>query len=337
MPHNIGEMFYFGEIPWHKLGNVLKQPANLREAIEAGKLDWEVSLIPIQTAEIPPTEILRRLAVVRTDRISGDPRRVLGVVHPDFHPLQNRKGLELFDNLMGGNKRVYHTGGYLGNGEVIWLMARIPDYFIKVRGNDVVEPYLLFSNSHDGTRAIDIRLTTIRVVCQNTLNIALSKRNSKHIFKQSHSGSFSNLQSMAENYFKFIEAEVHSTEEKFKLLASKDITPEVFSTYIEKLLPLPTAPSLDNPSPAIERTFETRMANIELMRFDIKSVYENGFQNSIKIEPAEPTLWGALNAVTAYVDHVQLFNYDKYAQIMFGKGDYLKQTAYNMAFEMLKA
>ena len=66
-------------------------------------------------------------------------------------------------------------------------------------------------------------------------------------------------------------------------------------------------------------------------------MHEKGYQNSIKIEPAELTLWGALNAVTAYVDHVQVFNDDKYAQIMFGKGDQLKKTAYNLAFEMLSS
>ena len=88
----------------------------------------------------------------------------------------------------------YHTGGYLKNGEVIWLLARLPSD-IRVRGDDILETYLLFTNSHDGSVAIDIRLTTVRVVCQNTLSLALHQQDMLgKVFRRAHHGSYALLQ-----------------------------------------------------------------------------------------------------------------------------------------------
>lgn len=336
MPHNIGEMFYVGDKPWHDEGEKLDQLATLEEAISAAKLDWLVDLIPIQTAESLPTKITRRKAVVRTDRPAGSSGRVLGVVHPDFRPLQNREGLEQFDALVGHGKSVYQTGGYLGNGEVIWLMARFPEN-ITVQGDDVVEPYLLFSNSHDGTRAIDIRLTTVRVVCQNTLNLALSKKNSQHIFKRSHNGNYGSLKSEANHYFEFVRTEIRNTQKEFNYLAEKECIPQVFQEYIEKLLPLPTEPqSVPTPSKAVENSYQSRKIAVIDMREKISNVFALGQKNEIEIPPADLNFWGAVNAVTAYVDHIQIFPGDTYASIMFGKGDQLKRNAYSLAMEMSK-
>lgn len=183
MAHNIGKMFYYGEIPWHELGNKVDQPATAEVALEKGGLDWKVELVKIQTAGTPSTPITRRMAVVRTDKDVEDPTRVLGIVHPGFRPMQNCEGIQLLEWLLGEGQNIYHTDGYLGKGEVVWVMARLPGD-LTIRGRDIAEPYLLFSNSHDGTRAIDLRLTTVRVVCQNTLNLALSDKKKERIHPQ---------------------------------------------------------------------------------------------------------------------------------------------------------
>ena len=101
MAHNIGQMFYFGERPWHRLGEELKAPATLEQALAAGGLDWEVTLQPIVPAGEPESRIGHRVAVVRTDKKPGETGRVVGVVHPGFEPLQNRQGAHMFDTLMG--------------------------------------------------------------------------------------------------------------------------------------------------------------------------------------------------------------------------------------------
>ena len=82
-------------------------------------------------------------------------------------------------------------------------MARLPQSIV-LPGNDKLDTYLLFSNSHDGTLPIDIRLTTVRVVCNNTLSIALRKKDQAHVFRRGHSGSYEVLKAEAEAFVKSV-------------------------------------------------------------------------------------------------------------------------------------
>jgi phage/plasmid-like protein (TIGR03299 family) len=164
MPANVGEMFYTGETPWHGQGLALARPATLEEAITAGRLDWKVGEVDLLTADLPPSPVPMRKAIVRLDRPPGHEERVLGVAHRGFAPLQNRDGAMLFDAIFGRGAPVYHTGGYLGRGQVVWLLAKI-DRPREIGQGDVVQPYALFANSHDGSMAFHIKLTTVRVVC----------------------------------------------------------------------------------------------------------------------------------------------------------------------------
>ena len=155
-------------------------PANIQEAIKAGGLDWEVGMVPLKTAEDPPSRVDSRVAIVRKDRPKGNPGRVIGVTHKGFKPLQNREGLRIFDAIFG-------------KGEVIWLLAELPGNIV-VGKKDTVKPYALFTNSHNGSIAIDVRLTTVRVVCRNTLSLALMDKDKKTFFKHAHQGDYQHLQ-----------------------------------------------------------------------------------------------------------------------------------------------
>jgi hypothetical protein len=119
-------MFYVGETPWHGLGERLAQPATLDEALACAELNWAFRSCRSQRRKFRPSFVPHRVAVVRDDLPVGDKNRVLGVVHPDFQPLQNRDGGMLFDRLFDPGARKYHTGGYLKRGEVVWLLARVP-------------------------------------------------------------------------------------------------------------------------------------------------------------------------------------------------------------------
>src|ERR1700676_3048518 len=119
MPANVGEMFYTGDVPWHGCGIGLKQPADLDEALKVGGLNWTVEDVDLVTADDPPSPVLRRKALVRSDRRPGDERRVLGVAHRGFRAIQNREAGILFDAIFGQGRRVYYSGGYLGDGEVV--------------------------------------------------------------------------------------------------------------------------------------------------------------------------------------------------------------------------
>ncbi|HME44528.1 MAG TPA: DUF932 domain-containing protein [Syntrophorhabdales bacterium] len=174
MPANVGEMFYYGEVPWHGQGNKVECPLTVEEAIQAGGLDWEVGTVDLQTAEEPASPVSNRMAIVRLDRKPGNSGRTLGVTHRGFKPLQNREGALIFDAIFGRQKDVYHTGGYLKNGEVVWLLAKLPKE-MEILAGDKVNPYALFTNSHDGTIAIDFRITTALakavVSCDNPISV----------------------------------------------------------------------------------------------------------------------------------------------------------------------
>jgi phage/plasmid-like protein (TIGR03299 family) len=334
MPDNVGEMFYYGEVPWHEKGRRLKEPATAKEAITAGGLEWCVRLVPIQTDERLPRSITRRVAVVRDDLESGDPNAVLGVVYPDFRPLQNAEAVEVFDALLGQGRRHYHTGSYLGKGQVIWLLAKLPEN-IEVDGNDVVEPYMLLTNSHDGTIAIDFRLTTVRVVCQNTLAFAMRGDRSSHIFKRAHKVSPESLKEQGKKFYQFCVDESAEVGKAFKAMHSVRFKPDQFTSLVKALLPLPRPPARLQLNASVRRHYETRVDRITEARASIATVFAQGLSNGITIPPAEETLWGALNAITAFVDHKQEINGDRYAHILFGSGAALKRRAYELVLAQL--
>ena len=328
MAHNIGQMFYFGELPWHELGNKLEHPATLEQALVAGGLDWEVGTVPIMPVGEPDSLITQRVAVVRTDKNPGEAGRVVGVVHPGFQPLQNREGAAMFDALMGQGQPIYHTGGYLKSGEIIWLLAKLPGA-IRVRGDDVLETYLLFTNSHDGSVAIDIRLTTVRVVCQNTLSLALHKRGTAgKVFRRAHNGSYDLLKEEAKSFFAFSVQQTKEAEQLFIRLAEKMCSKEDFQGFLKKLIPDTSKPATANQNPAVLRGYETRMDSLLATRKEIMDVHLEGIGDR-NIAPAENNWWGALNTITAWSDHVQKTENARYAHILLGSGDKLKSAALN--------
>lgn len=334
MPDNIGHMFYFGKRPWHEKGNKLNEPATAVEALKAGGLDWDVEMVPIQTNEDPPSTIRQRMAVVRTDKPKGDHQRVLGVVHREFRPLQNREAVELFDALLGKGQRHYHTGGYLGNGEVIWLLARLPGD-IQVAGDDVIEPYMLFNNSHDGRLAVDMRLTTVRVVCQNTLAMAMRHENSSHVFKRAHRFDAHTLGTQAKEFYEICRKETDALAADFRRMHTRTINSHQLDEFLETLLPDPKPPARINTDTALRRRHETLKEQVFKMREGIADVFAAGLHNGIVVQPSEWTLWGTLNAVTAFVDHKQEIKGDRYAYILFGGGAALKRRAYELALTEL--
>jgi phage/plasmid-like protein (TIGR03299 family) len=318
-------MFYYGERPWHGLGAVLDRPANLEEALYAGGLDWEVERVPITPAGEPYSTIEHRLAVVRKDRASGEKGRVIGVVHPGFKPLQNRDGAQLFDSLFGQGGRVYHTGGYLKEGEVVWLLARLPSD-IQVNGQDIVEPYLLYSNSHDGSQAIDIRLTTVRVVCNNTLSVALDKNAAGKAFHRAHNGSYELVEEEAKAFFDIALKQTEETQALFRKLAQIPCEQAEFERFLKRLMPNPAKPATAKPGSSVLKAWESRCKSLKKDRAQIEEVRLNGIPSK-HIPADEETWWGALNAVTGWADHLQKIEGERYAHSLMGQGERLKSAA----------
>jgi phage/plasmid-like protein (TIGR03299 family) len=317
-------------VPWHGQGARLEEPADLATALARGGLDWTVSLRPIVVDEDPPSSTGRRVAVVRDDIAAGQPGRVLGIVHPDFRPLQNAEGAGIFDRLFDAGANKYVTGGYLGAGERVWLQARLPqDLVIAVGKDDTVDTYLLYSNSHDGSQAVDMRIGTVRVVCQNTLNLALSDQ-ARWALRRAHDARLAFLERDAREFFRAITGEVEAARRSFAALHAAPMDDAAFRAFLQRLLPMPARPAAA--TPAMLKAWHTRCAGIESDREALAAIREEGGDTDaggLRIEPAPPTKWGALNAVTAWIDHFARPE-RSFAFATFGQGAQIKDRAYQL-------
>ena len=325
MPANIGHMFYTGDLPWHGLGTYCPEPVTVAEALKHGGLLWRVDKVDLETKEVPSASVLMRKAIVRLDRPKGDKRRVLGVAHRGFAPLQNEDGALLFDAIFGQGRPVYHTGGYLKNGEVVWLLAKI-DRPLEITPGDVVQPYALYTNSHDGSVAIHMRLTTVRVVCQNTLVLALSEKRFGHAFRRSHQGSLRIHAAAAQAFFRETIQGLQEVALSFSALSRKGCRDETAGQVIDALLPLPGEPRGVGTNPGLKAAWDARVEAVKAARVKIKALREVG--NGANLPGSRGTFWGLLNAVLEFVDHHQKTKEPRLAHALLGDGMELKVKAF---------
>lgn len=164
MAAKVETMFYTREKPWHGLGVKVAETLSSAEALAASGLDWNVVQQEICTSDglfVPGFK-----ANVR-DR----DKKVLGIVSDRYKVVQNSEAFAFTDKLLGEGVR-YETAGSLNEGRRVWVLARMPREYIML--GDRISPYMVFSNTHDGSGAIRVAMTPVRVVCNNTLNLALA-------------------------------------------------------------------------------------------------------------------------------------------------------------------
>ena len=295
--------------PWHNLGIGLNHPQTAREAIEIAGLDYTVAKKRI---EVNSASRRYAYATVRTE--TG---QVLGLVEDGYEPIQNREAFAFFDPLVGDQEAVYETAGVLGNGECIWILARLPGY-IKVNGNDIVNKYFLLVNSHDGRSHVRAKLTPIRVVCNNTLTSTLQGEGEVQICQTpdamqngEQAVSLLGLSNSLCAQLDFI----------FNTMAAKKITEEQLREYVHALVP-------DNEE--AENTART-----EKIRNCVLQLHDSGRGANL----SRGTLWGAFNSVTEYTDHMMLSDDlpRRLNSIWFGRGEQLKLKAFHLAERMMQA
>ncbi len=159
-------VFVTGEPAWHKLGMVVANAVTSAQAIELARLNWEVEQWELKAFD----RELGKEAYVQGKyaNVRKDTGRVLGVVSEHYRIFQNRECFDFMDSLVADRLAMFESAGALKDGRVVWMLARIPAEY-RAGADDVVQPYILLTNSHDGSKALRIFPTTIRVVCQNTL------------------------------------------------------------------------------------------------------------------------------------------------------------------------
>ena len=264
--------------PWHRLGVPLASPETMREALEGSGLDFTVVKLPLKdiVKQGNHANLADRWVTVRTD--TGD---VLGIVGKEYEPIQNRDAFGFFDRLVGANQAIYETAGAIGRGERIWILAKLPGY-IRVRGKDIVSKYLLLSNSHDGSSLVQMKLTPIRVVCNNTLTAALKSAGEINI---GHTINAADDAEEALSLLGFSNSLFDQIGVTFNRMALRKITDAQLLDYVKALVP-------DN-----EETQEN--TNVVHIREAILDLHENG-QGA---ELSRGTLWGAFNCVAEFTDH----------------------------------
>lgn len=226
MPADVESMFYVRETPWHGLGTKVMEAPSSADALRLAGLDWKVVQESVYTAN--------------GERVPGfyanirdKDRRTLGVVSDRYKVVQNEEAFAFTDALLGAGVR-YETAGSLQNGRKVWILARLPHSYII--SGEQVDPYLVFSNTHDGTGSIRAAVTPVRVVCCNTLNLALDT--AKRSWACVHTGDIRGKITDARETLSLAGAYMEALGKKFDELQKKRLTDHQVKDLIEVLLPM---------------------------------------------------------------------------------------------------
>lgn len=278
MAHGIMEydwMLSVKQKPWHGIGTIVEDAPTSDEAIKIAKLDWKIEQVPVMAngAEIP-----NYFANVRSDT-----NEALGVVRGRYKVVQNTEAFDFVDGIIE-NKDVecrYETAGSLFNGRKIFLLVRLPNK--ELLGDDV-ENYLFFTNSHDGSSALTAGITNVRVVCNNTLQMAI--KGAKRTWTCRHTDSIFAKKAQAQEALGLAVTYMDSMDEIAEELASKKINEEAFFRKLfEK-----------NPTGICEKNKELAIERMHLI-YTMKDDLQN-FRGSA---------WGMYNAVADFVSNTTPF------------------------------
>lgn len=313
-------MMYAGKVPWHGLGTALKSPATDAEAIRAASLDWEVVKHPLYFEHGKAMHpVHNRFGIIRDDLLKrAGPPPVMGIVGAEYKPLQNREAFEWFDPIVGEGAAIYHTAGALGGGERVWILAKLPDV-IRVVGDDIAHKYLLLSNSHDGSSSVQVKFTPVRVVCQNTLTMALNQGQGVRI---PHTRNLKDRLVAARAALGIIHRRFEGITTDFKMMAGIQLNQDRLASYLSKVFPMPADPD-----------DERGRSRVQQAREKSAHLFLEGVGNTRP--PVLGTLWAAYNGVAEYVDYAMKYrDADRRLDaVWFGSGYLTKARAFRVAME----
>ena len=311
MAHLVESMMYVGETPWHGLGTSIPEDKKIsvHEAIVSAKLDWQVELRHVFTdaPDVGKMSILDHYAVCRKSD-----NTFLGIVGPDYVPLQNQEALEWFQPFLDAKEATLETAGSLKGGRQVWALAKIRDGNMDVTIKDPVAHYILLSNAHDGSVAVRVGFTPIRVVCNNTLTLAHDSSASKLLRVRHTSNLKVNLELVRET-MKVARHEFSATVEQYRHLQRRGIDTASLERYVRIVFSLPDSKGGRELIPKIFYLFE----------------YGRGHRE------AGRTYWGAYNAVTEYLNYFRGKTQDnRLGSLWFGENTNVNKRALQEALKM---
>ncbi|MGF7072364.1 DUF932 domain-containing protein [Mucilaginibacter sp. 3215] len=322
------------EKAWHNLGQIIDHYPTSSEAIRFAGLDYIVEKRPLFTHDtnnhlwnndeaIPDIEVPNYFATVRADT-----EQVLGVVGNDYEVVQNRDAFSFFDAIVGGGDGIlYETCGALGNGERIFITAKLPDY-IRVGNNDLIEKYLFLTTSHDGYGSITAAFTPIRIVCNNTLNAALG--NMTNSVKIRHTQSAQERLKQAHEVMGI----TNTISDQLNTIFNRWAKVRITDKEVLKLIQQAMAPSKEVLQKIIDGEnmdeFSSQFLNT------VEKVTEFAFSHPTQqMDTTRGTLFGAYNAVSGFMQNVKSYKDEetKLKSILFGNGLAKTQTAFQLCKE----
>lgn len=307
MAANVETMFSVREKPWHGIGTVVQDAPDSKEAIRLAGLDWKV----VQQNVYTDGGILvpgYRANVRDTDQ------SVFGVVSDRYQVVQNEEAFAFTDELLGGGV-TYETAGALQGGRRTFILARLPQRFI-IAGDEIM-PYFVIMNSHDGSCSIKAAMTPVRVVCQNTLNLAF--RNAKRTWMTKHTSNIMDRIDDARMTLQFAERYMAEMGKGVDELAHKHLTDRKVMEYFSEFFPV-----TEDMSAAQKKNNLILLNDMKARYFDapdLKEVGRNGYR--------------FVNAVSDFATHAEPIRKTKnYRENLFLKtveGNPLIDKAYQMA------
>lgn len=306
MAVNVESMFYVRETPWHGLGTRVWDALDSGEALEKAGLDWKVIQKPIYTGD---SQLVKGYKANVRDRDN----RVLGVVTDRYKVVQNEEAFAFTDALLGMGVR-HETAGSLQDGRRTWILAKLPEEYIIT--GEQISPYLVFVNSHDGSGAIKVALTPIRVVCQNTLNLAL--RTAKRSWSTIHTGDIRSKMKEAEDSLFLAKKYMASLGKEIEDLQRGKLTDKQVREFIEILIP-------EEPGAA-----EQQKKNVRKLREDM----EHRYFDAPDLKHVGKNAYRFVNAVSDFATHARpLRKTANYKENLFARtmdGNPLIDKAYQM-------
>lgn len=345
MAHNINFNSYTGqysffsvkEKPWHGLGQIVKQCPTSAEAIKYAGLNYNVIKSPLYTKGSGIIENDNGIEIGGSEievpdyfaNVRSDNNTVLGVVGKDYHIIQNREAFNFFDSIVGGGDGIlYETAGALGNGERIFITAKLPDYIRVGNGDDVTEKYIFLTTSHDGSGSITAAFTPIRIVCQNTLNASL--RNMSNVVRIKHTAGAKQRLEDAHKVMGLANTLSSQLENIFNYWTKVKVTDH----EVRKLIQLALCPNK-------ETLTHLEKGNYDEISTVFKNIVDDAFAYAMisdtqQMDTTKGTLFGAYNAITGYYQNVRNYknNEAKLQSIVMGGTAQLKTQK---AFELCTA
>jgi phage/plasmid-like protein (TIGR03299 family) len=320
--------------PWHGKGTPANGLMTAGECIRNAQLDWGVSKVPLRLNDEGGLPLSGLSALVRTDRPVHDQTRILGIVGDEYQPLQNWDAFHFFDAVVGDGKARYETAGSIDNGKRVWLLASLGEPITPVK-DDAVIPYLLLANGHDGQLMVHLKFTPVRVVCQNTLAMALHRADDLPHLALRHDRTLRRRLVTTGDLFGRVQRTLANAADLWKQMVGHKLATRNADNYFRSVFggTPPDENAEDTDATQLRRDLEAEDAKpAKGLKADAMEDFESDENRKLRIDG---TLWAAYNAAVWAIDYRRRTSRDLVDDLCLAEGARLKERAKKEAERLL--